>query len=148
MRRGAARRRVAIIALAAGVTALAVRDPAGAQLEREAARLAALLEAARSESRALGLPVVWRPNDEGVVAEGAPPPFRFVGLPATLALPQAWLDPRVRAEEVLGPEGQRLIRLGPEPLIGAQRIVLRLERERLMLRTDGLGPFVVAPVPA
>jgi general secretion pathway protein H len=34
--------------------------------------------------------------------------------------------------------------LGPEPLIGRQRIVLRLDAQRLTLATDGLGPFAVA----
>ena len=34
--------------------------------------------------------------------------------------------------------------LGPEPLIGMQKIILRLDDQRLMLMTDGLGPFVVA----
>jgi len=34
--------------------------------------------------------------------------------------------------------------LGPEPLIGAQRIVLRLGDQRLTLATDGIGPFTVA----
>jgi general secretion pathway protein H len=29
--------------------------------------------------------------------------------------------------------------LGPEPLIGPQRIVLRLREQRLTLATDGLG---------
>ena len=41
--------------------------------------------------------------------------------------------------------GARAVVLGPEPLIGAQRIVLRLRDQRLTLATDGLGPFVVAP---
>jgi general secretion pathway protein H len=35
------------------------------------------------------------------------------------------------------------VQLGPEPLIGAQRIVLRLDEQTLTLATDGLGPFVV-----
>jgi len=33
--------------------------------------------------------------------------------------------------------------LGPEPLIGAQTIVLKLDEQTLTLATDGLGPFVV-----
>jgi len=33
--------------------------------------------------------------------------------------------------------------LGPEPLIGAQTIVLHLDEQTLTLATDGLGPFVV-----
>jgi general secretion pathway protein H len=34
--------------------------------------------------------------------------------------------------------------LGPEPLIPAQRIALGLGDRRLVLATDGLGPFRVA----
>jgi general secretion pathway protein H len=45
----------------------------------------------------------------------------------------------VRAEVV----GGTSVQLGPEPLIGAQRIVLRLADRRLVLATDGLGPFAV-----
>jgi len=33
--------------------------------------------------------------------------------------------------------------LGPEPLIGEQRILLRLDNQRLVLSTDGIGPFAV-----
>jgi len=40
--------------------------------------------------------------------------------------------------------GARAVVLGPEPLIGRQRIVLRLDAQRLTLATDGLGPFTVA----
>ena len=41
--------------------------------------------------------------------------------------------------------GSRFALLGPEPVIGPQRILLRLENQRLDLVTDGLGPFVVEP---
>ena len=46
---------------------------------------------------------------------------------------------RRRAEVI----GAKSVQLGPEPLIGAQRIVLRLDDRRLVLATDGLGPFAV-----
>jgi len=39
--------------------------------------------------------------------------------------------------------GARNVPLGPEPLIGAQRIVLSLHDRRITLATDGLGPFTV-----
>ena len=39
--------------------------------------------------------------------------------------------------------GARALILGPEPLIGEQRIVLRLDDQRLTLATDGIGPFLV-----
>ena len=67
--------------------------------------------------------------------------FRFVGLAASDALPEHWLNDGVTADIV----GARAVVLGPEPLIPAQRIVLSLESRRLTLATDGLGPFEVAP---
>ncbi|HEU4459196.1 MAG TPA: prepilin-type N-terminal cleavage/methylation domain-containing protein [Methylibium sp.] len=127
---------VALIAIASAAATLALRDPASTQLEREAARLAALLESARTEARAAGLAVVWVPN-----ADPAAAAFRFVGLPANSGLPERWLTPGVVAEvrDDRGPA--RGVVLGPEPLIGAQTIVLRLDEQRIALATDGLGPF-------
>ena len=131
---------VALIAVAAGVVSLSLRDPAGTRLETEAARLSALLEGARAESRASGLPVHWVPQgrDEGEH-------FRFEGLYEPMSGDSAqraesrWLDAGVSAEVV----GAKAVVLGPEPLIGAQRIVLRLADRRIELATDGLGPFKV-----
>ena len=48
---------MALIAVAVGVVTLSLRDPAATQLDREAVRLAALLETARAESRAAGVPL-------------------------------------------------------------------------------------------
>jgi general secretion pathway protein H len=48
---------VALIAVAAGVISLALRDPSSVRLQTEAQRLSALLESARAESRASGLAV-------------------------------------------------------------------------------------------
>ena len=130
---------VAIVALASAVATLALRDPQTSALERDADRLSALLEAARAESRASGLPALWVPMP-APETEGAPD-FRFVGLPAALGLPQHWLTPQVQAEVI----GARGLVLGPEPLIGAQRVALRLGDRRLTLATDGLGPFEPEP---
>jgi general secretion pathway protein H len=66
---------VALIAVAAGLISLSLRDPAATRLEHEAARLSALLESARAESRASGLGVHWVPR--GLVAGED---FHFVGL--------------------------------------------------------------------
>jgi general secretion pathway protein H len=129
---------VAIIAIAVGVASLALRDPADSQLEREGVRLAALLESARAEARASGLPARWEPL---TVDPGAPQAdkFRFVGLPPSSQMPTRWLNEDVRAEVV----GARAVILGPEATIPAQRIVLRLDKHQLVLSTDGLGPFTV-----
>ena len=128
---------VVLIAVASSVASLALRDPAATTLEREGARLVALLESARAEARASGLSASWEPQATTPESPG----FRFVGLPASEALPTRWLESGVSAEVV----GARAVTLGPEPLIGAQRILLRLREQRLTLATDGLGPFVVVP---
>lgn len=121
---------VAIMALATAGVGLALRDSAQSLLEREAERLAALLESARARSRASGEPVLWRP-----VAQG----FEFQGLPQD-ALPRQWLD---EGTAVLG---SVTLTLGPEPIIGRQALVLTRSAEparRLRIATDGLRPFAV-----
>ena len=159
---------IAIVALASAAVTLAMRDPQATQLEREAARLSALLESARAEARASGLAVFWVPAGPSPVsgpqttsgrdlsspwssgasrAQGQdafepqprPADFRFVGLPPAIALPRHWLAPGVSAVVV----GSTALRLGPEPLIPAQRVVLSLGSRRLVLVTDGLAPFGV-----
>ena len=131
---------VAVIAIASALITLSLRDPAAARLEQEAARLSVLLESARSEARALGVAVSWRPLPRDS-ADKETPDFRFDGLPTTDALPTHWLAPGVVAEVV----GASALVLGPEPLIGAQRVLLRLDDQRIALATDGLGPFVAVP---
>ncbi len=126
---------IAIIAIASAVTALALRDPAATRLEHEGARLVALLEAARTEARGAGLSASWQPLVDATGASS----FRFTGLPPSEDSPTQWLGSGVTA--VI--PGARAVLLGPEPLIGAQRIVLRLDEQTLTLSTDGLGPFVV-----
>ena len=126
---------ITLIAIASSVVTLAMRDPAATRLEQEAARLSALLESARAESRAAGLQARWEPR--GVQADM--PGFRFIGFPEGAAWPGQWLGEGVSAEVL----GARAVVLGPEPMIGAQRIVLRLDDQRLVLATDGLGPFAV-----
>jgi general secretion pathway protein H len=139
---------LALIAVATAVTSLALRDPAQAQLEREAYRLSALLEVARTEARASGLAVSWRTTstDDPAAApragrDGAAPPgdFVFAGLPPTSGLPTRWLDPAVGAEVI----GARALLLGPEPILPAQRVALRLENHRIVIASDGLAPFAV-----
>lgn len=137
---------VTLIAIASGLMSLSLRDPAGTQLENEAARLVALLESARAESRASGIAVRWEPHlanaNTNATANGAADPdqdFRFVGVTNTADFPHRWMGSGVSAEIV----GARAVLLGPEPMIPPQRIVLRLEDQRLALATDGLGPFVV-----
>ncbi len=123
---------VAIIAIASAGVSFALRDSADTQLEREAQRLAALLESARAQSRSSGRPVQWRAGAEG---------FRFDGL-ARDALPERWLE---TSTQVLG---AGVLQLGPEPIIGRQQVVIgstALPGRSLRIATDGLRPFTVGP---
>jgi general secretion pathway protein H len=127
---------IAMIAIATAVASLALRDPAASKLEHEATRLVSLLESARAEARASGVAARWEPLTEQEDGSG----FRFVGLSADRPLPTRWLDANTSAQVI----GARAVVLGPEPLIGEQRIVLRLDDQRLTLVTDGIGPFAVS----
>lgn len=133
---------VALIAIASGVASLALRDPEASQLERESARLVSLLEMARAAARGMGLAVQWRPGAPATApgSDATPTDFVFTGLPSAMKMPTRWLAEGTTAE-VVGAAG---VSLGPEPLIGPQRIVLRLGKKQLLLATDGLAPFTVA----
>jgi general secretion pathway protein H len=125
---------IAIVALGTTMAALALRDSESTMLTREAERLAALLESARAQSRAAGVPVRWRPTADG---------FAFDGLPATAPkLPERWLDARTVAASNVP------LLLGPDPVIGAQAVLLRSadSAHELRVGTDGLRPFSVEQI--
>jgi general secretion pathway protein H len=133
---------LAIVAIASGLVTVALRDGAQSRLDEEGARLASLLEGARAEARAAGVPVRWETTPPGNDdPQGAD--FRFVGLPADLAFPTRWLREGTTAEVV----GARAVVLGPEPILPPQRIVLRFDDRSLVLASDGLAPFAPATTP-
>jgi general secretion pathway protein H len=136
---------LAVVAVGLGLVTLALPGSERTRLEEDAERLAALIEAARAESRVSGAPVFWQPrrSDEPATdAAGQPLQFRFVGLPPALALPTRWLDPRTEARVV----GMPQLVLGPEAILPPQRVQLSLGPHRLELASDGLAPFgIVAP---
>jgi general secretion pathway protein H len=124
---------VALIAIATAGVSLSLRGSADSALERDATRLAALMETARAQSRASGLTVVWRNTPTGFVFEGLPPP----------GLPQNWLNDSTRAAQPLA------VVLGPEPLIAPQSIALMSTQgtSSIWLVSDGLSPFQVQRSP-
>ncbi|WP_269631790.1 GspH/FimT family pseudopilin [Pelomonas sp. BJYL3] len=125
-----------IVAIASVSVTLALRDSSQTQVEREAERLAALLESARAEARVAGLPVRWRPVED---ASGSG--FRFEGLPERIQLPRQWLGEDMHAEI----EGAQSLLLGPEPLIPAQALRLRHGNYSVRISSDGLSAFAVQP---
>ena len=129
---------VLIVAVATGMTAVSLRDRSQSKLEEEGARLSALLETARTQSRIVGTDVRWQPLSAGG--------FQFLGLPALAAkeLPSQWLDSDTHATIVGAPQ----LRLGPEPLLPAQRVVLHLGEREIAVGTDGLSPFQIVDASA
>ncbi|MDH6592960.1 general secretion pathway protein H [Variovorax sp. TBS-050B] len=130
---------IAIIAIGTASVSFAMRDSSAARLDREADRLAALLESARAQSRASGVAVRWR------LVEGGN--FVFDGLPAD-ALPAGWTMGGISAQASLASGAPiAAVQLGPDPIIAAQQIVLQTEgppARSLRVATDGLRPFTVS----
>ncbi|CAA2102199.1 prepilin-type N-terminal cleavage/methylation domain-containing protein [Variovorax paradoxus] len=131
---------IAIIAIATAAVSFAMRDTDAAKLDREADRLAALLESARAQSRASGVPVRWRPVEGGFAFDGLPPE----------ALPSGWASAGISAQASLASGVQMpALQLGPDPIIAAQQVMLHSAGppERVLrIATDGLRPFTVFPV--
>ena len=145
---------VAIIALGTLGVSLALRD--NNRLDREAQRLAAMLDAARAQSQAMGVPVLLRLADNGFVLEGLPVNSTTAStrltsaqndVPNASAL-QAWLYPDTAAQiiRITNTSPANGLLLGPEPIIPAQalRLVSRESGTQLLLRTDGLHSFQIS----
>ena len=126
-----------IVALVSVGVGFSMRDSSQVQLDREAERLAALLESARARSQVSGVPVRWRAQPGG---------FRFEGLAVT-ELPQQWLDADTRAVSQTSPAQAATLLLGPEPVIGPQSVVLTSSSQsgrQVRIATDGVRPFALA----
>jgi general secretion pathway protein H len=113
---------------------LALRDSTDTQLEREAQRLAALLESGRAQARMASTVVRWHTTPSGFVFEGV----------ANGVLPTTWL-----ANDVQASSASTLL-LGPEPVIGPQQVQLvsiAQPQHRVTLATDGVRPFAIVTDP-
>jgi general secretion pathway protein H len=102
-------------------------------VEREAMRLAALLDAGRAQSRATGSSVTW----EAFVNDKNENSMRWQGLRHKEPLPTAWLDAQT---QVL--DAKRIV-LGPDPVIAAQAIQLSIGKEVRLVVSDGVSAFKV-----
>jgi len=137
---------LAIIGFAMAGVSLSLRDNSQTQLEREAQRLVAILEAARAQSRTSGVAVIWQPTPEG---------FAIRSPLATRT--EAWLTVGTQAvvsTAALSPNATTAngVVLGPEPILAPVRITLNVTSANapqsaptLRIGTDGLQPFKVVP---
>jgi general secretion pathway protein H len=137
-----------IIGFATAGVALALRDSSQTQLEREAQRLIAVLEATRAQSRTSGQTFVWQPTAEGFVIGPLP---REANQAVTL---NAWLQSNTQATvDMPANSAESGVVLGPEPILSPIQISLRIVTEKnnvttpnaLRIGTNGLKPFEVLP---
>ncbi len=160
---------LAIIGFSLAGVSLSLRDSNQTQIEREAQRLIAVLEAARAQSRTSGIALIWQPTAEGFVIRPALAPNQTLSNTApssatgNTASPMAtrtetWLATGTQAaiSTATPPTNNttptNLVVLGPEPILAPARITLSVATSNsakpapsLSLGTDGLRPFQVVP---
>ena len=149
---------LAIIGFAMAGVSLSLRDSSQTQLEREAQRLVAVLEAARAQSRTSGIALIWQATPEGFVirpALAAMPNNTNTSAPVQTASPiaprtETWLT--VGTQAMVREAPANLVVLGPEPILTPARITLSVATANpakptpaLSIGTDGLTPFQVVP---
>jgi len=147
---------LAIIGVAMAGVSLSLRDSSQSQLEREAQRLVAVLEAARAQSRTSGMALIWQSTAEGFVIRPALAPNQ--ALNHTTARAETWLTMGTQAS--IGTVGASTnntaqanqVVLGPESILAPARITLSVATANnaqpsptLSIGTDGLRPFQVVP---
>ena len=133
---------LAIIGFAMAGVSLSLRDSSQTQLEREAQRLVAVLEAARAQSRTSGVALVWQASPEGFVIQS--------NNKSLAARTETWLAAGTQA--TLSTSTGNMVVLGPEPILAPARITLSAATTNtskpspsLSIGTDGLQPFRVMP---
>jgi general secretion pathway protein H len=163
---------LAIIGFAMAGVSLSLRDSSQTQLEREAQRLVAVLEAARAQSRTSGVPLIWQATPEGFVIRPALSPNPAQANNTAMASPpsnasnpiaartEAWLGAGTQAAVATvtattsstNNTPANLVVLGPEPILAPARITLSLTTANnakpatsLSIGTDGLQPFQIVP---
>jgi general secretion pathway protein H len=147
---------LAIIGFAMVGVSLAMRDSSQTQLEREAQRLTAQLEAARAQSRTSGVALIWRTTADGYDITSA------VAGSGLATRREAWLSPSTQAQvnaNASNVNATNWVVLGPEPIIAPASITLTVtaepgntvnanrapQQQQLRIATDGLRPFQVMP---
>ena len=153
---------LAIIGFGLAGVSLSLRDSNQTQIEREAQRLIAVLEAARAQSRTSGMALIWQPTAEGFVIRPALAPNQALGNTAPSSATGNTASPiATRTETWLATGTQaaistatpaNLVVLGPEPILVPARITLSVATSNsakpapsLSISTDGLRPFQVVP---
>jgi general secretion pathway protein H len=135
---------LAIIGITLAGVSLSLRASPQAQLEREAQRLIAVLEAARAQSRTSGIPLIWQATADGFTIRTTKTLAQTPNTPTPRN--ETWLTPGTQAA-VVSPVQDAVV-LGPEPLLAPSAITLSLTGNVgtsttavVRVGTTGLTPF-------
>jgi len=112
---------VALMALATAGVSLAIRDSAQKELDLDAQRLAAMLNAAHAQARTTGVPISWQARPGGLVLGNTP---------------LSWSQAHTQVTPLTGT-------LPPEPLLPALQLTLQQDAQRRVVGTDGVRPFQI-----
>ncbi len=136
---------ITIIAIGSAGVSFALRDSASTSLSREADRLSAVLEAARAQSRSSGVAMAWVALPEGfaVLPVEVLANSTSDGVVLNAAQIQPWLASGTVAQIQAGQRAVNSLQLGPEPMLPAQSVELKLGDQNLRISSDGLRPFAV-----
>ncbi len=121
---------LAIIGVAAGGITFGLRDNQEATLYKQAEQIAAVLEIGRAQSRARGLAAEFAVDEEGFMVKDP-------GMAIDEKKRTSWLAKGITVT------GSLPVRLGPEPILPAQTIVISLGEHSLRVGTQGLKPFAL-----
>ncbi len=139
---------ITIIAIGSAGVSFALRDSASTSLNREADRLSAVIEAARAQSRSSGVALAWVALPEGFTVL---PAIALANTSAGNALNAStvspWLASGTTAQIRAGQRDAQALLLGPEPMLPAQSVDLKLGEQSLRISSDGLRPFAVQALP-
>jgi general secretion pathway protein H len=126
---------LAIVAIGSAGVIFTLRDSGQAALRIEAQRLAAVLDSARVQARAMGRPVRWQAVEGGFLLEG---------LPGVQGI-QRW---QIKGITARSSQADGMVELGAEPIMVPQSVRL-WQRDQpqttAQISTDGVHPFVLNP---
>jgi general secretion pathway protein H len=158
-----------VMALLTGVAALALPHGRDDAMQREAQRLAALFDAARTLAADGAMPVVWAPGVAGYdFLRPSPRGWAALGTAPLTARGWAWSDavppppdyvPLPRREATVSADGVRVsveggsaasnvhpgwLVFGTEPVSPPIRVTLRDADHEITIASDGIAPFALS----
>jgi general secretion pathway protein H len=133
----------ALVALLAGIVALALPQPEDQILEQESQQLLEVFERHRLLSLQSPTPWVWQASATGFSVTQLTPSANRPSASGPLSRAYKWLDPQTQLIPHTPGTAKAVtsVPLGPEPFVEPQKIILQNGPSQIWLVTDGLAPL-------